>query len=185
MDNQFPPFTADGLLPPGDYEVTIAELRASMLVLGPGDPEAHPNWDAAWREKLDNLSILADQLFVVGINEIFADGSFVEDKDHPNDIDGYFVCSLNDLASGKLQRELNLLDKFKIWTWDPSSRKPFKGYPKKQLPMWHQYRVELYPHVGQLTGIKDKFGNDLEFPAAFRQSRRDGKEKGIVKIRRS
>lgn len=113
MDNQFPPFTADGLLPPGDYEVTIAELRASMLVLGPGDPEAHPNWDAAWREKLvDNLSILADQLFVVGINEIFADGSFVEDKDHPNDIDGYFVCSLNDLASGKLQRELNLLDKF-------------------------------------------------------------------------
>jgi hypothetical protein len=28
--------------------------------------------------------------------------------------------------------------------------------------MWHQYRVELYPHVGQLSGIRDRFGNELE-----------------------
>jgi hypothetical protein len=50
--------------------------------------------------------------------------------------------------------------------------------------MWHQYRVELYPHFGQLSGIRDKYGNDLEFPSAFRISRRDGRARGIVKIRK-
>ncbi len=55
-------------------------------------------------------------------------------------------------------------------------------YPKRQLPMWHQYRVELYPHIGQLSGIQDRHGHELEFPAAFRQSRRDGRPKGIIRI---
>jgi hypothetical protein len=31
--------------------------------------------------------------------------------------------------------------------------------------MWHAYRVELYPHFGQLCGIEDAFGNQLEFPS--------------------
>ncbi len=49
--------------------------------------------------------------------------------------------------------------------------------------MGHQYRVELYPHVpGLFSGILDKHGNELEFPSAFRQSRRDGRPRGIVKI---
>ena len=100
---------------------------------------------------MDNLAILVRQLWQVGIGEVFVNGSFVEDKDHPNDIDGYFVCELRSLASGELQRDLNLLDPHKVWTWDPASRRPYRGYPKRQLPMWHTYRVELYPHVGQLA----------------------------------
>ena len=49
--------------------------------------------------------------------------------------------------------------------------------------MWHQYRVELYPHVpGMPSGIRDRHGNELEFPSAFRQSRRDGEQRGIVKL---
>ncbi len=48
--------------------------------------------------------------------------------------------------------------------------------------MWLQYRVELYPHYGQPSGIRDKHGNELEFPSAFRLSRRDGQLRGIVKI---
>ncbi|MBL8720939.1 MAG: hypothetical protein JNL79_33450 [Myxococcales bacterium] len=107
----------------------------------------------------------------------------MEDKDHPNDIDGYFVCELGRLASGELQRELNLLDPHKVWTWSPTSRRSERGYPKSQLPMWHVYRVELYPHVGQLSGIHDQFGNELEFPSAFRLSRRDGRARGIIKIK--
>ncbi len=125
---------------------------------------------------IGNLEVLTKQLWQVGVRDIYADGSFAEDKDHSNDIDGYFVCGLRELASGELQRELNLLDPFKIWTWDPHTRKPYRGYPKKQLPMWHRYRIELYPHV-------PGWGNDLEFPSAFRQSRRDGTPRGIVKIR--
>jgi hypothetical protein len=180
-----PPFESGGLLPPGDYEVSFEELQHSTLVLGPNDPSMYASWDARWRRRLvDNLEILTLQLWKVGVHEIFADGSFAEDKDHPNDIDGYFVCDLDRLRSGELTRELNLLDPYKVWTWDPASRKPYRGYPKKQLPMWHRYRVELYPHFpGMGCGIRDKHGHELEFPAAFRQSRRDGKPRGIVKIK--
>lgn len=182
-----PPFTPDGQLPAGDYEVTFAELRQSVLVLGPGDPREYPSWDAVWRAKLvDNLETLTRQLWQVGIHEVYADGSFAEDKDHPNDIDGYFVCDLARIRSGQLERELNLMDPHKVWTWDPASRRPYRGYPKRQLPMWHRYRVELYPHVPGLgigTGIRDRHGHELEFPSAFRQSRRDGTPRGIVKLR--
>jgi hypothetical protein len=122
------------------------------------------------------------QLRQVGIKEIYADGSFVEDKDHPNDIDGDFVCDLKTFASGELERQLNLLDSHKVWTWAPAQRRAFRGYPKKQLPMGHLYRVELYPHYGQFSGIRDPFGNELEFPSAFRLSRRDGKPRGILKV---
>jgi hypothetical protein len=183
---KIPPFQPDGLLPPGDYEVSFEELKQSVLVLGPAEPRDCPTWDAGWRARLvENLAVLTQQLWTAGIRDVFADGSFTEDKDHPNDIDGYFVCDLDRLKSGELVRQLNLLDPYKVWTWDPSSRKPCRGYPKMQLPMWHRYRVELYPHVPGLgvgSGIRDKHGNELEFPSAFRQSRRDGKPRGIVKI---
>jgi hypothetical protein len=178
-----PPFDQDGLLPTGDYEISLADLRQSLLVRGPG---GYSTWDSTWREMLvENLEILTRQLWQVGIRDIYADGSFAEDKDHPNDIDGYFVCDLKDLITGELTRKLNLLDPYKVWTWDHASRRPYRGYPKKQLPMWHQYRVELYPHVPGLvvgSGILDKYGNELEFPSAFRQCRRNGKPRGIVKI---
>jgi hypothetical protein len=184
---EIPSFEVDGLLAPGDYEVSFDELRQSILVVGPGGATRSPTWDSEWRAKLvDNLEILTCQLWQVGITEVFADGSFAEDKDHPNDIDGYFVCGLDPLRSGQLTRELNLLDPYKVWTWDPASRRPYRGYPKRQLPMWHKYRVELYPHIPGLglgSGIRDRHGNELEFPSAFRQSRRDGKPRGIVKIR--
>jgi hypothetical protein len=182
-DKALPLFTEDGLLPPGDYVLTLEELAQSRLVVGPDDIDRYPNWDVQWRGTLvANLSVLVRQLWQVGITEIFVDGSFAEDKEHPNDIDGYFECELMRLASGALEQELNQLDPHKIWTWDPASRRPYRGYPKKQLPMWHAYRVELYPHVGQLSGIRDQFGYELEFPSAFRQSRRDGKPRGIIKI---
>ena len=173
-----------GCLPAGDYELTFDQLRESMLVLGPGDPADYPSWDAAWRSKLvDSAEILVKDLWSAGIANVFLDGSFVEDKDHPNDIDGYFECEMSQLASGDLQRELNRTNESKVWTWAPDSRRPYLGYPKLQLPMWHRYRVELYPHaIGVMSGITDEWGNDLEFPAAFRRSRRDGRPRGIVKI---
>ena len=180
-------FDADGLLPPGNYEVSFEELRQSILVVGPGSATADSSWDRPWREELvKNLEILTRQLWRAGVRDVFADGWFVEDKDHPNDIDGYFVCGVDELRTGELTRQLNLLDPAKVWTWDPASRKPYRGYPKRQLPMWHRYRVELYPHVPGLgigCGIFDKYGNELEFPSAFRQCRRNGKPRGIVKIK--
>lgn len=176
-------FTADGTLPQGDYEMTLDQLRGSILVLGPGEPKDHQVWDAAWREKLvGNLRVLVEQLWKVGIEEIYIDGSFVEDKDHPNDIDGYFECKPMQIADGSLEQQLNRIDPAKCWTWNHTTRRPYRGYPKRQLPMWHAYRVELYPHyTGSIAG-QDEHGRPLEFPAFFRKCRGSGKPKGIIKI---
>lgn len=173
----------EGVLPVGDYAVTFQILQNSVLVQGP-DGIGEKQWDREWRSKLvDNLQVMVNQLWEIGIKEIFINGSFVEDKAHPNDIDGYFECDLEHFASGKLHTQLNLLEPDKIWTWAPETRSPHPGYPKKQLPMWHKYRVELYPHIpGSNSGIRDKFGNELEFPAAFRLSRSNDLPKGIVKL---
>src|SRR4051812_45346767 len=101
-----PDFDSDGLLPPGDYEVSFEDLRQSALVARTGI--ANDDWDAPWRAQLvDNLEILTRQLWSVGIRDVYADGSFAEDKAHPNDIDGYFVCDLNALVTGDLERKLN------------------------------------------------------------------------------
>lgn len=176
-----PPFDERGLLPPGDHEATFSDLRASSLVWGPQDrPD---EWDDNWRNYLvDQAEVLVRQLWAVGIDEIYLNGSFAEDKPHPNDIDGYFVCDVRRVASGDLQRELNALDPLGVWTWDHAVRRPYRGYTKKQLPMWHAYRVELYPHYGDFSGIVNRHGHPKTFPAAFRERRFTDEEKGIVRL---
>lgn len=74
-----PPFDHDGVLPPGDYELTFDELRESILVMGP-DP-APSSWDSEWRARLvDSLEVMVGQLWAAGVTEVFIDGSFVEDE---------------------------------------------------------------------------------------------------------
>lgn len=176
-------FTEDDLLPIGTYEVTFEELRRSLLVTGPRDllPE---DWDSEWRGRLvSNAELLVRELWQVGITEVFLDGSFTEAKPHPHDIDGYFEVDPRFLASGDLQAQLNARNPKRCWTWDHTTRTKAKGFTKKQLPMWHHYRVELYPHfAGLMSGITDPHGNELQYPSAFRQRRGDGLRKGIVKI---
>lgn len=181
-------FESSQVLAPGTYDATIAELRNSLLVKGDGTSST---WDAEWRNHLvSNLEILAKQLWKVGLTEIFIDGSFVENKDHPNDIDGYIdtgiqiVDQTNMAELAQKVSALNNSDPFKIWTWSPESRTFDPGTGKSQLPMWVRYRVELYLHIeGMFSGIRDKFGYNLQFPSAFRQSRRGFIEKGIIRLR--
>jgi hypothetical protein len=184
-----PLFTPEGVLPPDDYLMTIADLKASFLVTGDG--VTSKNWDTDWRFMLvENLHILVSELWQVGIDKIFIDGSFVEEKDHPNDIDGYFECDPMDVYTKKLNDKLNSINPHKIWTWDAGSRRYDSDTRKRQLPMWHQYLVELYPFIpGLPSGIPDEFGNPQEFPAAFRKTRLrqtpDGVRmfpKGIIQI---
>lgn len=179
-----PAFTDEGVLPAADYALTLDELASSYVVNGL--PNAAPSWDRAWRAQLvRNLGVLVEQLWHVGSDAIYVDGSFVEDKDHPHDIDGYFECDLRYFASGDLERDLNAQDPHKVWTWDPQSRRWDPDSGKAQLPMWFVYRVELYPHFGQPSGIVDQFGHQLQFPSAFRLSRRSYTPKGIVRIVRT
>jgi len=175
-----PPFTSEGVLPPGDYPLTLDELKKSALVVG---PDGHPGWDHAWRSQLvDNLGILVGHLWQVDIQEIFADGSFTQDKGHPGDIDIYFLCDIKEFVTGMLAYRLNIVSGNKrIWSWAPEDRKPDSS-GKPQWPMWHRFHIDVWPHFGQTAG-RDVYGNELQFPAYFRQTR-DGKPRGIVKIER-
>ena len=98
-----PEFNSEGLLPAGDYPLTLGQLKNSLLVNGP--IQGYPDWDREWRSTLvNNLEVMVKELWGVGIGEIFIDGSFVTDVDHPNDIDGYFCCDPRNL------RSLSLID---------------------------------------------------------------------------
>lgn len=123
---------------------------------------------------------MINQLWTVGINDIFIDGSFVEDVSQPGDIDGYFVCDLLYFANQQFHTDINKLDPYQVWDW--SKRSPDPNSAKLQLEMWHRYKVEFYPHLGQTSGIPDEFGNPQTFPAAFRKSRKNSLPKGIIQI---
>jgi hypothetical protein len=175
-------FNAHGLLPHGDYTVTFAELRESLLVKGVAPVRS--TWDGPWRRHLvENLEILAEELWKAGIANIFVNGSFVEDEDHPNDIDGYFECDFEEFYTGRLANKLNRLSSHKVWTWEPDDRVVVKGAEGKKLPMWAVYRIELHPDFGfNVSGIRNAHGLRIPFSEAFRQHREDFKPKGIVKL---
>nr|WP_144407070.1 hypothetical protein [Paenibacillus sp. IHBB 10380] len=84
--------------------MTLDQLRTSLLVTGPKDGSP---WDTNTMMTLvNNLEVLVNQLWRVGIMDIFIDGSFVEDKASPGDIDGYFVADVRTLPD--IVREFNL-----------------------------------------------------------------------------
>jgi hypothetical protein len=171
-------FDEHGLLPVGNHLLTLDQLAESILVKGvPGvtDP-----WDESWRRQLvENLGVLVSDLWQVGLTEIYVDGSFVEDKAHPNDIDAYFECDRNYYILGQLKADLDRVNPSGIWLWEQRLLTP--GSSKPQLLMWHRYRVEIFPHYGQSFGMTDKLGFELTFPSAFRQTR-SGRRKGIIKL---
>lgn len=174
-------FTEDGYLPEGDYELAPAQLRSSILVSNP----SRADWDEAWRNQLlENFLLLAAELRQVDITEIYIDGSFVEEKDHPNDIDGYFVVDdFKRYVHKELHRALNAINKDKIWTWSQMDMVKDDSVGKRVLPMWQKYRVELFPdYPGAFSGIRDRRGRNLDFPEAFRTCRSGRTRKGIIKL---
>lgn len=162
--------------------MTLAELKASYLVTGQGVESA--TWDATWREKLvDYLSELVAELWVVPMTgRIFINGSFVTIKDHPGDIDGYFECPQKSIASRELNRALNARNAHQIWVWDPQAFPLVPGFGTAKPPMWHRYRVELFPEdpIFQMPAINTQAGM-LPFSVGFRLTR-TGSPKGIIEI---
>ncbi len=172
-------FDAQGVLLPGDYEFSISALRQSVLVTGVARGSAH--WDAAWRSHLvDNLSILCGHLWSVGIDAVYADGSFCTDKDRPGDIDGYYVCDFEEFLRDQFPR-LAGFDP----AWDLTKRSPDQSGKPKPL-MWHSYRVELFPMFRPpldflSRAAQDPLGQPILFGEFFRRARSGGK-RGIVRI---
>ncbi len=177
-----PSFTASGLLPPGDHALALPELRASFLVTGDGVPDS--DWDSAWRARLvDNLALFVGQLWTVGVDRIFVDGSFASDKRHPGDIDAYFECRVMHFPETIVR--LLQLEPSLPWDWTHRPIDPATGIPKPM--MWHRYRVELFPHFADQpnpTGVRDAYGNELLFPALFRRDRTTASPKGVIQLLR-
>lgn len=178
-----PPFDEAGLLPPGDYPLTLEQLKRSMLVRGP--LLAPDDWDQAWRGQLvDNLAIFVRQLWQEGIDRIFVDGSFVTSKGHPKDIDAYF--EVDGTVWPDIIRRLDRLEPAGMWIKRDFKQKPRRQREAERAPMWNRYQVDLYPHYGQpaVTVMVGSRPVPLVFPAFFRMTR-SGEQKGIVQIVRS
>ena len=174
-----PAFVA-GLLPAGDYPMSLAELRQSYLVTGEGVDVL--GWDSEWRAQLvDNLELFVQQLRQVEVERIFVNGSFVTNKARPGDIDAYFECEANQYP----QIMIGLLQQEPLLPWDLVRRRidPVSDLPKPI--MWHEYRVEIFPHFTDHpvpTGVRDEDENNLYFPTLFRRDRETGRPKGVIQI---
>jgi hypothetical protein len=174
------PKFSDGMLPSGDYGCTFSELRSSHLVTG--ERVRASGWDSTWRAQLvDNLELFVRQLWQVGVERIFVNGSFVTAKPRPGDIDAYFECEVNQyphIIVGLLQQEPTL-------PWD-LARRPIDRISGDPKPiMWHVYRIEIFPHFTdhpQPTGIHDETGRILYFPTLFRRDKETGRPKGVIQI---
>ena len=71
-----------------------------------GPKTVSKDWNVSWRLHLvRNLEVIVLQLWKVGIESIYIDGSFAEMKDHPNDIDGYFECDFMDFVTGLCRKD--------------------------------------------------------------------------------
>lgn len=180
-------FSEEGVLPPGEYSMTLDQLKTSMLVNGPTE-DLPEGWEQAWRlELVENLKIMVEQLRQEGITEIFIDGSFATDKPKPGDIDGYFVVKKPDETPGwkfeeELCERLNRRDPHKVWTWKDADRKKPVPTSKGQLPMWWQYHVEFWPEYGQWSGqIHPVTQKQLTHAELFRITK-TGIDKGIIRL---
>lgn len=181
---RLPNFNVSGVLPPKDYVLNFGQLEESMLVKGPKN--GSPNWDTQWRGFLvRNLRSVAKTLWDLGVEYLVVDGSFVEQKDHPNDIDAYFPITRERWQSREVQRELDRGRSEDVWDWDV-----YRAYmpadprvPHRKPPFWHKYRIDLWPHYGQEAFNHDRLGR-LTFEKGFRLTR-GGDPKGVVKVFRS
>lgn len=179
-------FDENGLLPAGEYPMSLDDLEQSILVTG--EEEIEGAWDTKWRLKLvKNLRVLVKQLWDEGITDIFIDGSFATDKLRPGDIDGYFVVEKpEEMIDSDFENELcirlNKHDEYNVWTWKDKDRKRPSEAEKGQLPMWWQYRVEMWPEYGQWSGQIHPITEEKLTHAQLFRVTKQGEEKGIIKL---
>lgn len=165
-----------------DVTATLDEIRESMLVTGAGLRASE--WHVQQRlELVNNLQIVVEKFKQAGgVAEIYVDGSFVEEKDSPSDIDGYFILTDDrDWISGAFQKRIALLDEPGVWSWDKNDRRRCQSFVEKP-PFWCRYRVELYPDLGLPSDIMGPDGRFLPYSEAFRQRTDTMEPKGIIRL---
>jgi len=169
-----PDFTAEGLLPPGDYPLTLQQLSQSMLVVGPRP--VPQGWDVRGRRDLvNNLAVLVGQLHQVGITDIYIAGSFVQNKPDPDDIDGYYVVDPLLYATTQQPQLLQINPLIPLVpvqaTWEYIASKG-----KARPLLCRDYRIEFFSELSiVIPGSPGSW-------SYFLRHTRDDKPKGIVRI---
>jgi hypothetical protein len=187
-------FNEYGYLPFGDHEMTFTELKNSILVLG---DESVPIWNESRRLILvQNLQFIVQQLWDIGIQNVFINGSFCTDKAHPEDIDCYFDVSLplntpklevSQIKQAVVMEALSqLFDELNTRVgksiWDVWKKVYPDHYGNLKNEMWERYRIDIFPNIrGVYSGVLNADGCNIKFDELFRKDR-NGVSKGIIKL---
>ena len=139
-------FTEDGLLPPGVHETNLEELKEKM------------GWSRKRSELLEGLEEALELMATGGVVRVYLDGSFLTDKDRPNDVDGCY-----DLAEDVTAEDLKRLAP--IFPPNPSNRAEAK----------RRFGVDLFPAAAMELGSGQPF-------LRFFQTDREGRERGVLSV---
>ena len=141
-----PQFTEDGLLPLGVHETDLEELREKM------------GWSRKRQGLLEGLEEVVELMASCGVARVYLDGSFVTDKDRPNDIDGCY-----DLAEDVTVEDLGRLAPI------------FPPNPPNRAEAKRRFGVDLFPAAATELGSGQPF-------LRFFQTDREGRERGVLSV---
>lgn len=141
-----PRFTDEGLLPPGVHETDLKELKETM------------GWSRKRRELLEGLEEVLELMASCGVVRVYLDGSFVTDKDRPNDVDGCY-----DLAEDVTAEDLERLAPI------------FPPNPEGRAEAKRRFGVDLFPAAATELGSGQPF-------LRFFQTDREGRERGVLSV---
>ena len=139
---KIPALNDKGELPPGEHAVTLSTVQRRF-----------GRSTARRKALMEGLEQAAENLGKAGVDRIWIDGSFITDKEEPNDIDGCWEYSE--------QVDLSKIDPVFL--------------AESRLPMKEKYGIEFFP------ACVIEAASRLPFPSFF-QVNRDGESKGILVV---
>ncbi len=142
-----PDFDANGNLPPGVHSATLREIRAKFA------------WTVKRKRLFNGLRRALRNLAEAGVTRVWIGGSFVSDKDEPNDIDGCW-----DDLPGPV--DISKLDAVFLETSPPRSS------------MKRKYGVDFLIARWRLADREAEGGTVLD----FFQMDRDGDARGVILV---
>lgn len=137
-------------MPPGIFETDFGELKEKM------------GWSRRRLALLEGLSSALELMADSGVRRVYVDGSFVTDKDRPNDIDGcYDLQERKEGQEGANDEELEAMAPI------------FPPSPANRVKAKETYGVDFFPAAATELGSGQPF-------LRFFQKDRQGRERGVL-----
>lgn len=141
-----PPFDEEGRLSPGVHETDLAEIEERM------------GWTNRRRALVAGLARVLELMKGCGVVRVYLDGSFVTDKDRPNDIDGCYDFS-EEAADEDLERLAPI----------------FPPSPANRAKAKELFGMDFFPAAAMELGSGQPF-------LRFFQRDREGHERGVLMV---